>query len=55
MLTHRFRELIPKYLDSPLMTVFSVLTVITTLWGVVSVYKDLAVWGGSKVGVDCTP
>jgi hypothetical protein len=46
----RFREFLRKYLDSPFVAVFGALTIITTLWGVVSVYKDTSEWGGSRLG-----
>jgi hypothetical protein len=48
MLVNKFHALIHKLTESPLAGVFSIITVIVTLWGVVSIYKDLASWAGSK-------
>lgn len=46
----RFNELIKKYFDSPLVAVFGALTIVTTFWGIVSIYKDISEWGGSRLG-----
>lgn len=46
----RLHEFFKKYADSPFVAVFGVLTVLTTFWGVVSIYKDVAEWGGSRAG-----
>ena len=46
----RFNELVKKYFDSPFVAVFGALTIVTTFWGVVSIYKDISEWGGSRLG-----
>ena len=45
-----FYEFVKKYLDSPFVAIFGALTILTTVWGVVSVYKDISEWGGSRLG-----
>lgn len=46
----RFNEFLQKYLASPFVTIFGALTIVTTFWGIVSVYKDISEWGGSRLG-----
>lgn len=46
--SHRVNRFLSKYLESPFAAVFGVLTILTTLWGVVAIYKDLAEFGDSK-------
>jgi hypothetical protein len=50
------RERFDAVIDSPLASVFGLITILTTLWGLLSIYKDLAGALGSKaaaIGLTC--
>lgn len=47
MTANRAWEFLDHYSNSPFATVFGIATAITTVWGVVSVYRDLVQWLGS--------
>jgi len=49
-LTNKFQALIHKSAESPFAAVFSIITVIVTVWGLVSIYRDVVLWAGSKAG-----
>jgi hypothetical protein len=49
MHTDKSKLSLQNFIESPLASVFGVITILTTLWGVVSIYKDVATWGGSRI------
>ncbi|HYO63410.1 MAG TPA: hypothetical protein VER08_07115 [Pyrinomonadaceae bacterium] len=46
--SHRVNLFLGRYLDSPFAAVFGVLAILTTLWGMVAIYKDLAEFSDSR-------
>jgi hypothetical protein len=46
----KLSEYLRKYSESPFVAVFGFLTVMTTFWGLVSIYRDISSWGGSRLG-----
>lgn len=47
-ISSRVNQFLSRYLESPVAAVFGVLTILTTLWGVVAIYKDLAEFTDSR-------